>query len=477
MKNIFKFLILILIWTSTAWSAVNVIVSTIDNAYDSAAVVGTWERHSKYTIQVRLYNTSSSSQAFNRVEANLDFSNSSFEFLSSTDKISGWTATNFFLVNDGHVQYQRAANTGESSITIAGNSYYTIYELEVRVKDAANLGNSEITLDTNFTHILNTISDITGTKTNLTVSIVGDSTAPVTRIQPAANTHLNTATSIILDNDPNMNTDCGDLMELHYTTDGSTPTLGSAKYSSQIALPLNATTIIKWFGLDNNSNQELPRSATYRIDTVKPTISNITIEPTNLRVKKGAEVTINFTASDDFSLSSVAVKVGNNTATFKTKTGTSYQYTYSVIDTVDGEKTINITATDHAGNVQTNSAIKLYVDNTPPTFNLNYINPRKATIGTTVLFQFTASEELDLDNSLIIIGQNSPVSFLAHDGLKYTFGRNIDGTETSGLITVRGKDLAGNIGYNLDGNNTIKISGYDLLNNYGESSASFNISY
>lgn len=477
MKNILKLLFIFLITLSCGWSAVNVLVSTIDNAYDSTTAIGTWERHSKYLIQVRLYNTNGSAQLFNRIEANLDFDSTKFEFLSRTDKIVGWTATNFFLVNNGHVQYQRAANTGEASISIPANGYLTVYELEVRVKDAANPGNTNILLDQNFTHVLNNITDLTGTLTALEISIVNDNTPPVTRIQPAASLHLAQSTSVILDNDPNQNTNCNDLAGIYYTTDGSTPTLASPKYSTPIVLPLNTTTIVKWLGIDNNGNQELPRSATYRIDTIKPTISNITTIPSSLLVKNGTTITINFTASDDFNLSSTGVKVGNNTATLRTKTGNYYQYNYLVNEPNDGIKTIAITAIDHAGNTQTNTNTSLRIDNTPPTFNLNYINPQKANIGTTVIFQFTASEELNLDNSQIYIGQNSSVSFLGRNGTQYTFGRNIDGTETSGLITVRGADLAGNNGYNLAGNNTIKISGYDLLNNYGESTTSFNIAY
>jgi len=176
-------------------------------------------------------------------------------------------------------------------------------------------------------------------------------------------------------------------------------------------------------------------------------------------------------------LSSTSVKVGNQNALLSKQIGNYYYYTYLVNEEADGYRTITITATDQAGNIQINNSNRLYVDNTAPTFNLEYIDPPKANIGTTVIFQFTASEELDLNNSLILIGQNSAVSFLSKSGLHYMFGRNIDGTETSGLINVWGKDLAGNIGYNLAGNNTMKISGYDLLNNYGESTTSFNIAY
>lgn len=478
MKNIFKFLIILIFTLQTLWGAVEVTVSTIDNPYDKTSQLGSWERNSKYTIRVALYNNSAVAQSFNRVEANLDFPADKFQYLSRSDKISGWTATNFFLVTNGHVQYQRAANTGEAAISIPALSSVLIYELEVRVNSSAGLGSAPANLDPNFTHVLYATTDLTGNKNNLNINIVADSTPPTTRIQPPENMHLNQATSILLDNDPNTNTNCNDLKEIHYTVDGSNPTLDSPKYEAPIALPLNTITAIKWFGLDQNDNQEIFRTATYRIDTNKPTITNISTVPGSpLRIQKDKIVTINFTAVDDVGLASTAVRVENRNAQFKSRNGNYYQYTYLTNETTDGKRNIVITATDHAGNIQTNSSLEMYIDNTPPTFNLDYIDPQRAGIGNTVIFQFTASEELNLNNSIIMIGQNSPASFLGRSGLRYMFSRSIDGTETSGWIRIWGKDLAGNTGFNLAGNNNIKISGYDLLNNYGEATTSFNIAY
>jgi hypothetical protein len=53
----------------------------------------------------------------------------------------------------------------------------------------------------------------------------------------------------------------------------------------------------------------------------------------------------------------------------------------------------------------------------------------------------------------------------------------IDGTETSGWIMIHGADLAGNIGYNLAQNGTMKISGHDVLGAYGETISTFNVRY
>ncbi len=478
MQRVYKILFMLLFSLTALCASVDVSVGTLDNAFDRTGVLGNWEINSKYLIQVKLYNNSGSPRTFNRVEANLDFDSTKFDYLAKNDRISGWTATNFFLIQNGHVQYQRGSNTGEASLTIPAGSYYVIYEILVKVKSGVSLGASNINLDPNFTHVLEDITDLTNNKTNLTVTVVNDITPPVTRIIPDSDMHLNHVIHASLEVDPNANTNCGDLKEIRYTTDGSTPTLGSLKYNGQFALQQNQTTVVKWFGIDNANNQETVKTSSYRIDNIQPVITSVYLLPADkLKFKRFSRVDIYFTAYDDIELSQVSVMVGSTAAQFETKIGNSYHYSYTAAETSDSQKTITITATDHAGNIKTDSDKHIYIDNTPPTFTLDYISPPSANVGTTVVFQFTASEELDQLHSTVNIGANSPAYFLGNNNLHYRYARVLNGAETSGWIQVYGKDLAGNIGYNLNNNNIIHISGYDLLNNYGEAYATFNIAY
>jgi len=63
---------------------------------------------------------------------------------------------------------------------------------------------------------------------------------------------------------------------IYYTLDGSTPSLTSSVYSGSISIEnLNATTVLKYFGIDNAGRSETVKSQTYTIDTIPPkTTSN-----------------------------------------------------------------------------------------------------------------------------------------------------------------------------------------------------------
>jgi hypothetical protein len=460
-------------------AAVDIQVVTVDNPYDHAATVGQWERNNYYRIQVRAFNNSAMVQSFNRIEANLDFDSAQLRYVGQTDSISGWTGTNFFIVTNGHIQYQRGANQGESAKTIPALGSLLLYEVLVQVRPTAAVQNTSMILDSDFTHILFATVNMTESLSPLTVTVVADVTPPVTRISPAANLHLAAPVNIVLDNDPNPNTNCADLREIRYTIDGTTPNLSSSVFNGGLMVPANTLRTIMWFGIDNTGNQEPVRSVQYRVDTNAPMISNLSTLPAQpAYVRRGSLYTIHFTASDDSALASVQVLVGNNPAVQISAAGDNYSYGYVVSETGDQVKTIRITATDHAGNQTVYTGLPLNIDNTPPTFNIISINPAHALhVGQQVQFVFSASEVLNMSAITVNIGQNSPAQFINEHNQTYHFQRTLDGTETSGWIMVYAQDRAGNIGFNLAGNNTVKISGYDLFNNYGETTTSMNIQY
>lgn len=461
---------------SFAVAAVDVSIETLNTPYVSTQITGNWELHGAYTVRVRLNNTGTMNQQFNRVEANLDFDATRFDLLSRTDHISGWTATNFFVINAGHIQYQRAANDTEPGIVIPAGGSILAYEFVLRAKGP--LGVTNFALDSHFTHVLHNVQDVTGVLTGLTVNLVPDLTAPVTTALPTGNMHLNSQIQVVLQENNDVNTQCGDFREIRYTMDGSLPTLASSLYSTPLTLPANSVTRLRWFGIDNDGNQEVVQERYYQVDTLAPVISGVSVLPAApCLVSRGATVRIAFNATDETALQSIAVAVAGKPATLANQVGSAYEYTYAITDTFDGVRTISIRATDHAGNIATNNSLSCIVDNVAPTFAIQYISPPTASIGTLVEFQFTASEPLDPARTSVNIGLNSPATLVNNTGLSYTYQRLIDGTETSGWIMVYGSDIAGNTGYNLAQNGTMKFSGYDLLGTYGETIATFNVRY
>lgn len=92
---------------------------------------------------------------------------------------------------------------------------------------------------------------------------------------------------------------------IHFTIDGSTPTTASTVYGAP--LTISATTTLKFFAVDFDSNQEAVRTAQYVIDNVPPSIAITT--PTD-----GANVTqplseISGTVADASAISAVDLQV------------------------------------------------------------------------------------------------------------------------------------------------------------------------
>lgn len=94
-----------------------------------------------------------------------------------------------------------------------------------------------------------------------------DTTPPVTRATPAGGTFtVPVSVSLLCDDGSG-----GGCAETHYTTDGSTPTLSSPRYSTPLSL--SATTALKFFSVDRLGNSESARteSYTFTADVAPPT--------------------------------------------------------------------------------------------------------------------------------------------------------------------------------------------------------------
>ena len=197
-------------------------------------------------------------------------------------------------------------------------------------------------------------------------------------------------------------------------------------------------------GMDLAGNVHEDDSARVTFDFTLPTFSDI--ETTADPARAGVTVTITFTASEELS-GNPTVTVGANPATFVSRTGLDYTYSYAVQGTEpEGRSTITITGTDIAGNVGVDSSGGVTFDFTPPTFTVTNVSPDPAKAGVTVTITFTASEELS-ENPEVTVGAN-PATFVSQTGLNYTYSYVVQGTEPEGrnTITITGTDIAGNVG-------------------------------
>jgi hypothetical protein len=132
---------------------------------------------------------------------------------------------------------------------------------------------------------------------------------------------------------------------IHYTTDGSTPTLASPTYNNQRARSigeiLKITTpganTVKWFAVDIKGNQEAVQSQSLLLDQTAPTVTvNI---PEGAVYTQGRPVPLVFSCADDQGGSGIASCVGSTPSGTNLPTGTA------------GMQVLTITATDNVGNV------------------------------------------------------------------------------------------------------------------------------
>jgi hypothetical protein len=169
---------------------------------------------------------------------------------------------------------------------------------------------------------------------------------------------------------------------IHYTTDGTTPTLSSPTYNAQrarsvgqvIALSTPGVNTVKWFGVDMKGNQSAVQSKSFLLDQVAPTVTvNI---PEGAVYTQGQPVPLTFSCADDTGGSGIASCVGSTASGSNLPTGTA------------GMQVLTITATDNVGNVTVKTVHYRVLDatNTNGTVGGNVSSTLALTMGTPAAF-------------------------------------------------------------------------------------------
>jgi peptidoglycan/xylan/chitin deacetylase (PgdA/CDA1 family)/N-acetyl-beta-hexosaminidase len=149
----------------------------------------------------------------------------------------------------------------------------------------------------------------------------------------------------------------GGVAAIHYTTDGSEPTVNSPTYTGPFTV--SATTTVKYRAWDKASNIETTKSQPVRIDAVAPT-SSIACNGSSCSSNAYTDaVTVTLSATD--AESGVATIRYTTDGSDPTASSTPYSGPISVSETT----TIKFRAWDNAGNVETTKSQLVQVVQTP----------------------------------------------------------------------------------------------------------------
>jgi N-acetyl-beta-hexosaminidase len=157
-------------------------------------------------------------------------------------------------------------------------------------------------------------------------------------------------------------TDAGSgVASIHYTTDGSDPSLSSPTYTAPFSV--SSTTTVKYRAWDNAGNAEATNSQTIQVDTTAPT-SSIACNGSACSGWYGAGVSVSLSASDTGSgVASIHYTTDGSDPTLASPT-------YSAPFSVSSTTTVKYRAWDSAGNAEATNSQVIQVDTTAPTSSI-----------------------------------------------------------------------------------------------------------
>ncbi len=264
------------------------------------------------------------------------------------------------------------------------------------------------------------------------VTVVLDTTAPVTTASPVGGTY-GAAQTVILAAD--------ETAIIYYTTDGSEPTISSSVYSAAISIP--TTRALKYFAKDVSGNMETVKSQTYTIDTTGP-LGAVSVSGGLVQTNNTA-ITLNLSVADGAGITLMQFST-DGTNWFEAE---SYAATkYWTLTAGDGPKTIYVKFKDGVGNWSNAYTTTVTLDTTAP---VTTASPVGGTYGSAQSVTLSANEAATI--------------YYTTDGNEPTTSSSILSAAipvpTTTTLKYFAKDTAGNVEAAKSQNYTIDTAGPD----------------
>ena len=202
-------------------------------------------------------------------------------------------------------------------------------------------------------------------------------------------------------------TDVSGVANTYYTTNGSTPTTASTRYTGPFTVSSTAT--VRFFSVDKRGNTETPTSLAVKIDTVAPT--GALTAPASAAVVSGT-VTVSGTSADTGGSGLAAVQpqvqqgsgAWTNLGSAITTGASTWSTSWATAGLTDGAYSLRALVTDVAGSTTTTATRSVTVSN-----NLVVTAPATAVAGTSFNVTIRTAATVSGTKAITVTGlQSSP---------------------------------------------------------------------
>jgi hypothetical protein len=232
---------------------------------------------------------------------------------------------------------------------------------------------------------------------------IGNNRITVTGVDAAGNSAVQTIEVTVgnIYNGPKTITlDAPTGMDIYYTTDGTTPTVGSSKYTGHITV--TETTAFSYFAVDGQGNRSQVTTVVYTIDTTPPALNIVALS--DGASTYNAAFAMAGTVTDNMRVASLTIN--DVMVPFTGNGGFSTTVTLH-----DGANTITSVATDMVGNKSTDTrTINLAKDTTNPVLIVSTLASNAVTTNATLNVAGTASDIGSGVKSVMVNGQAAAVA-------------------------------------------------------------------